>query len=215
MAEQYSLEAQLRTVIGKQVKALRRENLVPAVIYGAGGEPVHITCAYRPLEIVLQKSGATHLINVTVDGGKHTALVREVQRDKIKRTIQHVDFLRVDLSKKLRADVPIVLVGEPKLSSDLQLTHNIQSIEVECLPTDIPDHIEVNVSQLLTLGAQITVNDLAGYKGVEFLSDPQEVIARVDSLETSGTEEDMAAEPSAVTLEPEVIEKGKKEEADF
>jgi len=198
--------------IGKQVKALRRENLIPAVIYGVGGDPVHITCMYRPLEIALKKAGGTHLINVTVDGATHNALVREVQRDKIKRTILHVDFLRVDLTKKLRADVPLVIVGLPKLSSELQLTHNITSVEVECLPTDIPDHIEINVANLVALGDQLTVGDLDIAKNVTVISDPHEVIARIDTVVVSGGEEDLAPEATTVVAEPEVIEKGKKEE---
>src|SRR4051812_25292759 len=98
MADTYTLEAQSRTVIGKQVKALRREGLIPAVIYGAGGEPTHISCAYRPLEIVLQKASGTHIVAIQVDNTTHNAIVREVQRDKIKRRLLHVDFMRVDLS---------------------------------------------------------------------------------------------------------------------
>lgn len=214
MAEQYTLDAQPRTVIGKHVRKLRREQLVPAVIYGAGAGPVHVSCSYRPLEIVLQKAGGTHLINVVVDGQTHNALVREVQRDKVKRTILHVDFLRVDLSKKIRAEVPLHLVGEPRLGNDRQMTHNINSIEVECLPTDIPDHIDVEISGLTAIGAQITVGDLKGFENVAFLSDPHEVIARVDSLLAAGTDEDLAAE-TAGPAEPEVIEKGKKEEEEF
>ena len=205
MAEQFSLDAQPRTVIGKQVKALRRQALVPAVIYGAGEEPVHISCPYRPLEIALRKAGGTHLINVAVNGTTHNAIVREVQRDKIKRTILHVDFMRVDLTKKLRTAVPLVLVNIPKLSNELQLTHNITSVEVECLPTDIPEHIEVNVANLNALGDQLILSDLPVPHGVEFLSDPHEVIARVDSIVSGGTEEDLAPEASA-TSEPEVIE---------
>ncbi len=127
MADVFSLEAQARTVIGKQVKALRRQDLIPAVIYGAGSQPIHVSCPRRPLEITLQKAGGTHLINVLVDGSTYTALAREVQRDKVRRTILHVDFLRVDLSKKLRTEVPVVFVGEPKLSSDLQLSQNVAS----------------------------------------------------------------------------------------
>src|SRR5260221_9084162 len=207
MAEQYSLDAQTRTVIGKQVKALRRDNLVPGVIYGAGGEAIHITCSYRPLEIALKKAGGTHLINVTVEGATHNALVREVQRDKIKRTILHVDFMRVDLTKKIRVDVPLVIVNEAKLPSDLQLLHNVQSIAVICLPTDIPDHIEVDVHNLLVAGDQITVADLPRIGSVDFLSDPHEIVARIDAMTVSGTEEDIAPEASAVTAEPEVIEK--------
>jgi len=213
MAEQYSLEAQPRTVIGKQVKALRREGLVPAVIYGAGGEPVSVVCAYRPLEIVLKKAGGTHLINVTVDGATHNALVREVQRDKIKRTILHVDFMRVDLTKKIRADVPLGIVNQVKLSSDLQLLHNVTSITVICLPTDIPDHIEVDVHNLTRAGDQITVADLPRIGSVDFLSDPHEVVARIDSLNAAGTDEEAAAGEIS-SSEPEVIEKGKKDEED-
>jgi large subunit ribosomal protein L25 len=213
MAEQYTLEAQPRSVLGKQVKALRRENLVPAVIYGAGGDPINVMCAYRPLEIVLKKAGGTHLINVTVDGTTHNALVREVQRDKIKRTIQHVDFMRVDLTKKIRAEVPLTIVGIVKLPSDVQLAHNVTSITVLCLPTDIPDHIEVDVRNLLSAGDQMTVGDLPRIGSVDFLSDPHEVVARIDSL-TALSADDAAAE-AAASSEPEVIEKGKKEEEDF
>src|SRR5579859_6512071 len=117
MAEQYSLEVQPRTVIGKQVKALRRANLVPGIIYGVGGDPINISCPYRPLEIVLSKAGGTHLVYVSVDGATHTALVRAVQRDTIKRTLMHVDFMRVDLKVKLRANVPLTFHGAVKLAS--------------------------------------------------------------------------------------------------
>src|SRR5260221_14268932 len=101
MAESFTLDVQRRTVKGKQVKALRGQGLGPAVIYGVGGGPISVSCAYRPLEIALQKAGGTHLINVTVDDGTtHNTQVREVQRDKVKRIVEHVDFMRVDLMKK-------------------------------------------------------------------------------------------------------------------
>jgi large subunit ribosomal protein L25 len=213
MAEVYSLEAQARTVIGKHVKALRRQDLIPAVIYGAGSVPVHISCPRRPLEIVLARAGGTHLINVVVEGATHNALVREVQRDKVKRNILHVDFMRVDLTKKLRTEVPVVFVGEPKLASELMLTHNIQSIQVECLPTDIPDHISVDMTNLTTLGAQIAVADLPRIANVEYLADPHEVLVRVDAQAAAEPEEVVVEEAAAaVPAEPEVIEKGKKEE---
>src|SRR5579871_6187340 len=194
MAEQYSLEAQPRTVIGKHVEKLRRENLVPAIIYGAGEGNINISCVYRPLEIVLLKAGGTHLVNVTVDGATHNALVRAVQRDKIKRTILHVDFLRVDLSRKRRTSVPLVFINAPKLASDLQLTHNVQSVEVESLPTDIPDHINVDLSHLAVQGDQVTAADLTVAQGVEIVSDAHEVLARIEAMASSGTEEDLAAE---------------------
>jgi len=214
MAEVFSIEAQARTVIGKQVKALRRTGLVPAVVYGAGSEPIHVSCPYRPLEILLQKAGGTHLVTLQVDGTTHTTLVREVQRHKIRREILHVDFLRVDLSKKLHTEVPIVFVGHPKLEGELLLSHNITSVNVECLPTNIPEHIEVDVTHLTALGDQITVGDLPKIENVDYLSVPHEVIARID-LQAAAVEVDEPTAEATSAAEPEVIEKGKKEEEDF
>jgi len=213
MAESYSLEAQARTVIGKQVKALRRSDLIPAVIYGAGGGPISVSVPRRPLEIVLQKAGGTHLINVSVDGSTHTALVREVQRNKVTRKILHVDFMRVDLTKKLRTEIPLVLVGTPKLAADLQLSYNIQTIMVESLPTDIPEHIEVNVADLNAAGQQITVADLPKLPNVDYITDPHEIVARIDMISAAPAEEEAAE--TAAPAEPEVVEKGKKEEEEF
>jgi large subunit ribosomal protein L25 len=213
MADTYSLEAQQRTVIGKHVKKLRRQDLIPAVVYGAGGPPVHVTCPRRPLEITLKNAGGTHLINLSVDGAIHNVLVREVQRDPVKRSILHIDFLRVDLTKKLRTEIPVVFVGQPKLSSELQIQQNVQFIEVESLPTDIPENIEVNIASLLVQGDQITIADLPAIPNVEILSDPHEVLVRVEAL-AAQTEEEVAAEAVAAA-EPEVVEKGKKEEEEF
>lgn len=217
MAETFTLDVQQRTVKGKQVKALRRQGLVPAVIYGVGGEAMSVSCVYRPLEIALQKAGGTHLISVTVDDGStHNTLVREVQRDKVKRTIQHVDFMRVDLTKKLRTEVPIVLVGTPKLSSDLQINHVMAIIEVQCLPGDIPEHIEVDIANLTTQGSRLTVADLKPVASVEFIADPHDIIVRIDSLAAVLAVEEEGAAPEVTAMaEPEVVEKGKKEEEEF
>jgi large subunit ribosomal protein L25 len=214
MADTYTLEAQSRTVIGKHVKKLRRQDLIPAVVYGAGGPPVHVSCPRRPLEITLKNAGGTHLINLDVEGTTHNVLVREVQREPIKRSILHVDFLRVDLTKKLRTEIPVVFVGQPRLSSELQIQQNVQFIEVESLPTDIPQNIEVNISALAAQGDQITVADLPAIPNVEILSDPHEVLVRVEALAAEVAEEEVAAEVAA-PAEPEVVEKGKKEEEEF
>lgn len=212
MAETYTLEAEPRTIIGKQVKQLRRADLVPAVIYGLG-EAIHITCQRRALETVLQKASGTHLVNITVGGSTHDTLVRAVQRDVIRRDILHVDFLKVDLSKTLRAEVSILLVNVPKLGADLMLAHPMVSVQVECLPTNIPDHIEVDASSLKALGAKLTVADLPAISGVEYLADAHEVIARVESLMGASAEE--PTDDSAIMPEPEVVERGKKQEEEF
>lgn len=209
MSQVFALEVQPRIVKGKQVKALRRADLIPAVIYGLDSTPIHVSCPRRPLEIMLAKAGGTHLISLTVEGTTHDTLVREVQRDKIKRQLLHVDFLKVDLSKTLNTEVPLVLVHTPKLGADTFLSHDLLTIEVESLPGNIPEHIEVDCSGLTTPGARLTVADLPRLEGVRYLADPAEVIVRVESMAPEAEEEE-AAEISA--SEPEVIEKGKKEE---
>lgn len=214
MADIYTLEAEIRPVIGKKVKALRRMDQIPGVIYGVGGDPVHVMCQRRALDVVLRNAGGTHLINVVVAGTTHNTLVREVQRDTIKRTVLHVDFMRVDLTKRLRTEVPLTMVGTPKLAADWQLLQNIQTIVVECLPTNIPERVEVDINGLNTLGAQITVGSLPPIENVTFLGDPDEVIIRVAMLAAEPVEE-IAPEAEAVLAEPEVVERGKKEEEEI
>ena len=212
MADTYTLEAQRRTVTGKHVKELRRQGVVPAVIYGAGSVPVSISCARRTLEIVLANAGSTHLIEVTVEGLSHNTLVREVQRDKIRRDIMHVDFLQVDLTKLLRTEVQIMLIHAPKLAADLMLAQNLLTVEIECLPGNIPEHVELDISGLALPGARLTVADLPALPNVTILSDPAEVIVRVETLAAEEVEEVEAAAVEGAPSEPEVLEKGKKEE---
>ncbi|MCC7207087.1 MAG: 50S ribosomal protein L25 [Anaerolineae bacterium] len=209
MADTYTLEAQRRTVTGKHVKHLRRQDIIPAIIYGAGSEPVSISCVRRTLETVLANAGNTHLIEVNVDGASHNTLVREVQRDKIRRTIMHVDFLEVDLTKLLRTEVQIVLTHTPRLGADLMMSQNLLSVEVECLPTNIPEHVELNVSGLTQAGARLTVADLAQLPNVTILNDPTEVVVRIETLAAEEAEEGAA---EGAPVEPEVVERGKKEE---
>jgi len=210
MSESYILDAHNRTVTGKQVKTLRTNNLIPAVVYGAGGPAINISCPRRPLEILLTKAGGTHLIKLNIDGRAENALVRDVQRHSIRRDLIHIDFLRVDLTKKLRTEVPLLLVGgDLKLGADLTLAHYMTQIEVESLPGEIPDHIEVSMVNMLTAGSQITVADLPRIPNVEYLADPSDVIVRLEAATGSTADADEAG----IVAEPEISSaKGKKEE---
>ncbi len=211
MAETYSLDVQHRHITGKQVRQLRRDNLVPAVIYGAGGKALNISCPRRPLEILLSRAGGTHLVTLNLEGAPENALVREVQRHAVRRDLIHIDFLRVDLLKKLRTEVPILLTGEPKLGADLTLAHYITQVEVECLPTDIPDHIEVSLANLKSAGDQVTISDLPQIQNVTYLAEPSDVIARLETAAAQSAA-DIAAD-APVVAEPEIAStKGKKEE---
>lgn len=209
MAETYTLQADARTTFGKKVRHLRHADMIPAVIYGIGN-PVHIAVKRRPLEVALKNAGSTHLIEVTVDGTTHPTLVRDVQRHVIRKDIVHVDFLKVDLTKTLRTDVAIELINYPKLPSELMITHPIITVTVECLPTAIPETIRLDVNAMRELGQRLTIADLPQLPGVKYIADEHEVIARVESLTSTEAEE---TEEGGMA-EPEVVERGKKVEAD-
>ena len=214
MSETFALDVETRIVKGKQVRQLRRDNLVPAVIYGAGGEALSVSCPRRPLEIMLGKAGGTHLVKLNVSGKPEDVLVRTVQRHPIRRSLIHVDFLRVDLTKTIKAEAPISFINEPKLAAELAFAHYITQIEVECLPGDIPDHIMVDLSNLRKAGDQITVGTLPTMKNVTYLADASDVIVRIESSTTSGGA-GAEVEVEAIVAEPEIsAAKGKKEEED-
>lgn len=215
MAEAYVLDVSKRTVVGKQVSKLRRADLIPAIIYGAGGESVKLSCPRRPLETLLTKAGGTHVVSLDVEGTKESALVHVVSRDPIRRSLIHVDFLRVDLTKKLRVEVPLRFVGEPRLGADMTVAEYMTQVEVECLPMDIPDHIDINIENMKAVGETITVKDLPVFASVAYLADSHDVIVRIEATAASGEEVAEATE-AASAAEPELAKtKGKKEEEEI
>jgi large subunit ribosomal protein L25 len=177
----FVIEAQPRTVTGKQVSQLRNQGIVPAVVYGSKTQPVHIQIPYRPLEVTLMKAGGTNLIDIQVDGKTHTVLTREVQRHIIKGSILHVDFVAIDLNQPITADVYIHFIGESPAVEAGQgmLLTGASSLSIETLPSNLPNHIEVDLSGLAELGDAIHVRDLDLGKGITIHNDPDELIVRV------------------------------------
>jgi large subunit ribosomal protein L25 len=211
--EEVVLQAKNRTVIGKQVRALRRAGRLPAVVYGRGFEPVSITLDYKEASTFLPGISTSHLVTVDVEGKKYMALVREKQREPVSGAIIHVDFQRVSMTEKLRVMVRIALEGESpvvKFNTGV-LVHALEEVEVECLPGDLIDRILVNVSGLAQVGDVIHVSDLAIPARVDVLTDPNEIVVVV----TAPTLEAEKIEGLAGPIEPEMIEKTKKQEEDF
>src|SRR5690606_35837774 len=155
-------DAQPRSVTGKKVHQLRVQGLVPAVIYGYEFAPVSVQIPYRPLEVALRKAGGTNIINLSVDGKTHTVITREVQRDVMRGTISHVDLLAVSATTLITTDVPVHFVNEsPAVESRLgTLTTMLQAIQLEALPADLIDHVDVDLSVLAHPGDAIHVRDL-------------------------------------------------------
>lgn len=211
MAQTYALEAHARTITGKKVGKLRREGLVPAVIYGVKIQPVHIQVPYRTLQTTLLKAGGTHLIDISVGGTPYSVLARVVQRDVLKGDIIHVDFMAVDASTPIEAQVPIHFSNEaPAERAGLGiLLQGMQKVTIEALPANLIDRVEVDLSSLQQIGDTIYVRDLKVADTVKIVDDADEMVAKI--VVTAAAESEMAAE-EVTSAEPEVIGKGKKDE---
>jgi large subunit ribosomal protein L25 len=215
--EKVVLNASKRDVIGKQVKALRREGKLPAVIYGRHTEPVSINLDAHSASLALGKLTSSSLVTINVDGKEYPALVREKQRDYIKNRLLHVDFLAVSLDEKIRTYVVVNFIGVSPAVKDYNavLVKNLEQLEVECLPTNLPERIDVDISVLNRPGEGIRVRDVKTSDDLRILNDADTMVAVATFAKV---EEEGAAVPGAETVtptstEPELsVERGKKEE---
>jgi large subunit ribosomal protein L25 len=215
--EKVVLKAEKRDVIGKQVKAMRRAGKLPAVIYGRHTDPIIVSLDSHSASLVLGRLTSSSLVTIELDGKEYPALVREKQRDYIKNRILHVDFLAVSLTETLRASVAVNLVGVSAAVKDYNavLVTNLQSLEVECLPTDLPERIDIDISVLARPGDGIRVRDVKVSDKVRLLDDPDTMVAVATFAKV---EEEAAGVPGAegvapAEAEPELaVERGKKDE---
>ena len=215
--EKVVINASKRDVIGKQVKALRREGKLPAVIYGRHTEPVNINLDAHSASLALGKLTSSSLVTINVDGKEYPALVREKQRDYIKNRLLHVDFLAVSLDEKIRTYVSVNFIGVSTAVKDFNavLVKNLEQLEVECLPTDLPERIDVDITALTKPGEGIRVREVPISDKIRILNDPETMVAVATFAKV---EEEVAAVPGAeaaapTSTEPELaVERGKKEE---
>ena len=211
------INASKREVIGKKVGALRREGKLPAVIYGKGIDPTPITLDLREASKILSTLTSSSILTLNVDGKEYPALVRDKQRDYLKARYLHIDFLAVSLTEKIRTTITISIEGEAPAVSDYNgvVVSGLSEIEVECLPGDLEERITVDISSLKEIGDSILVKDLAVGKKIDVLSDPDDIIVSITSQAVSAeatTEEDELFGDESSMDEPEVIERGKKED---
>lgn len=221
MTEKIIIQAQKRTVTGKKVGALRRQGILPGIIYGRIGkeqiEPIAIQLDLHEVSQTIKKLTGSSLVTVDVEGEKYPAILREAQRDIIYGTLRHVDFMAVSLTEKLQTAVPIELIGQApaEISMAAVVVTGISELEIECLPEDLPERIEVDATLLVDIDSAIYVKDLELPGNIEILTDPDELVAGVTYVsieeEEEEEEEDELAELFEEDVEPEVIEKGKKE----
>ncbi len=218
-ATQVELTAEKRAVLGKQVKKLRDEGIVPGVIYGRDSASVSLQFDGRDLRKLVGQVGASQLISIAIkdQAQPEMALLRDVQRDVLTGDLLHVDFYRVNMSERLRTEIPLVAIGESPVIEAREgiLIQGITTIEVECLPGDLVDAIEVDLSELVEINHAILVEDLAVPGSIDVLTSPDEMIVRIVHLEEEILELEEEEEEEALfgeMPEVEVIGEGEEEE---
>lgn len=215
---QVELAAEKRTVLGKKVKTLRSEGLVPGVMYGHDFDSLSLQFDVHDLRHLLQHVGGSQLVAIKVKGQDEPemALVRDVQRDPIMGTFLHVDFYRVDMSERITAEVPLLTTGTSPIIEEREgiLLQGLSSIEIECLPGDLVDALEVDLSELEEVGQGIYVRDLAVPAGIDVLTEPDEMIVRIVPLEEEEVIEELLEVEAAVPEAEEVELVGEAEEVE-
>jgi large subunit ribosomal protein L25 len=210
-----TLEAQPRTSGNKNAaRRVRQEGKIPAVVYGAGQDSLPVAVDPRQVTRILNsETGHNTIFDLALDGAKTKAMIVDWQYEPIKGKLLHIDVKRIAMDEKLAVMVPIELVGEPagvKTQGGI-LEQMLREVEIECLPSDIPSHIDVDVSDLV-FGKVLRVADLPHSDRLKFLTDENQPVAHVTTVkeEVVATPEAVAAE-AAAPAEPEVIKKGKQE----
>jgi large subunit ribosomal protein L25 len=199
-----------RTVIGKQVGQLRRQGVLPGVIYGPGMSSTPIQLNSREASKVLRRVHGAELIDLELDGKTHKVLVHDLQRDAIRGDFLHADLYVVDMARPIRVHLPIHLTGTSPAVISLSgiLVRGIPELEVECLPGDLIKQVEADLGVLKEIGDSLHVRDLRLPETIKVLTDTDEQVARVTY---QAKEEDLST-PTAAQTDVEVIEKGKLEE---
>lgn len=196
MGDKITLKVQERTVYGKKVKALRRDGLVPIVVYGPGMEPKPVQAVYNELEKVVKAAGKHAPVHITLDDKKRIAMVKEISIDPAKNRINHVAFHAVRQNKPIEAEVPVRLVGEGESEAEkagLIILQNIDALEVKALPLEMPDALEVDIRHLKEAGERVLVGDIVLPANVE-------LVEHTDGREEDD-EEDEEERPSILDLQ--------------
>jgi large subunit ribosomal protein L25 len=209
--EKVVINASPRTVIGKKVGVLRREGKLPGVLYGHNFTATPIIMDLRQASKVLHSVTGSSIVTIDLDGIEHAVIVREKQRNFIRGTFLHIDVQVISLTEKIRTNVSIELVGLSPAVKDFNglIVTGIDELDVECLPQYLPEKITVDISSLLKIGDGIFVRDLQLDSNITIFNHEGEQLVHITAQKT---EEEEVVEAVATVEEPEIIEKGKKEE---
>jgi large subunit ribosomal protein L25 len=208
-----TLKAKERKELGKKVKNLRKQGILPAVLYGSKSKPQHLELDYKEFEKVYHQAGESSLITLEVADKKFLVLIHQMQSEPISLKTIHVDFFQPSLKEEILAKVPLVFIGEAPAVKELGGTfiRNISELEIKALPQNLPHEIKVDTASLLTFENSILIKDLKLPEGVKTLKAQDDIVAFVAPPEK--VEEELEKPIETKVEEVEKVEKPKKEEA--
>ena len=209
--QKIELKATRREITGRAVKHLRNEGILPAVVYGKGQESISLQVPMKDFEKTLKQAGESTLVYVQVDGSESIpTIINDVVRDSLTDDIIHADFYKVNLSEKIKTNVPVVFVGEAPAVLELKgiFVRNVNEMEVEALPQDLPHEISVDISVLKNFGDQVLLKDINLGPKIKLIGDDNEIVATVQE---PMSEEELKAQLEAPTTDISAVELEKKE----
>lgn len=209
------LDAKIRVNLRKQTNKLRKQSLIPVVLYGNHKETKHLQIPESPLLKVYAQAGESTLVDLKVGDHKPVkVLIHELQRDAVSQKILHVDLYEVNMTEKIKAEIKLNFIGESKAVKALGgiLVKNHDSLDIECLPDDLVPEIDVDISTLEVFDSHISVADLKLPKGITVLNKPEDIIVLVTEPRSEKELEELEAKVEEKVEEVEVEKKGKLEE---
>lgn len=212
--QKIELEAEKRTAIGGRLTSLRKSGYVPAILYGKNQEPLPLQVSMKDFVKVFESAGESTLVYVNVNGQAYPVIINDVAKDPVTDDILHADFYKVRLDQKIRAKVEVVFTGESPAVRDSGgiFVRNVNELEIEGLPQDLPHEISINISSMKNVGDQILAKDIQLGSGLKIVADAEEIIATVQEPMSEEELQKALEEPTTTVEEVEVIKKEKEEE---
>ncbi len=211
MSEDISLTLEKREVVGKQVRQLRRDGQVPAVIHDHGKDSVYVMAPYAVMYKTWQQAGKHHPINIVVDGKKYLALIKDADFEPRKNDLRHLVFNAIEQNKEVETEVPVTFVGESEAEkTGLMILRQIENVEVKALPKNLPDEVTVDISKLVELGDKLHVSDIVVPANVTLITEPEHAVAVVEESRAHAAAEAEEAEAEAAEGEEAASEEGKE-----
>jgi len=215
--QKIELNANIRTVLGGKVKALRKTGYIPAVLYGKGQESISLQVPVKDFGKALKEAGESTLVYVNVGGQSYPTIIHDVTKDTLTDGILHADFYKVRLDEKIKTNVPVVFIGESPAVKDLGgiFVRNVNELEVEAFPQNLPHELTIDISVLKNFGDKITIKDLKQGLGTLAELTTEDDDAIIAAVHEPMSEEELKASletPTTGVEDVEVIKKEKPEE---